>query len=80
MRMLKGCAVKIVSSEFSVRSLKSKTSELRTICSEPFTRQSGMTLIEFILMMMIIGILSVVVIPKLDMPPTSGPLWVEGPS
>lgn len=66
MRMLKGCAVNIVSSEFSVRSLKSKTSELRTICSELFTRQSGMTLVELILMVVIIGILSVVVIPKLD--------------
>ena len=30
------------------------------------SQQSGMTLIEFILVMMIIGVLSVVVIPKLD--------------
>jgi Tfp pilus assembly protein FimT len=64
--MLKGCAVKIVSSGFRVRSLKSNNSELRTIYSELASRQSGMTLIEFILMVMIIGILSVVVIPKLD--------------
>jgi hypothetical protein len=66
MRVLERMRANIVSSEFSVRSLKSKNSELRTICSGSFTRQSGMSLIEFILMMLIIGILSVVVIPKLD--------------
>ena len=58
--------------EFGVRSMKSKTSELRTIYSELFARQSGMTLIELILMVVIIGILSVVVIPKLDTTSFSG--------
>ena len=70
--MLKGCAVKIVSSEFRFRRLKSKTSEPRTIYSELFARQSGMTLVELILMVVIIGILSVVVIPKLDTTSFSG--------
>lgn len=72
MRMLKGCTVNIGSSEFSVRRLKSKNSELRTIYSELFARQSGMTLVELILMVVIIGILSVVVIPKLDTTSFSG--------
>ena len=70
--MLKGCAVNIASSEFRIRSLQSKNSELRAICSERSTRQSGMTLIEFLLMLVIIGILSVVVISKLDTTSFSG--------
>jgi type II secretory pathway pseudopilin PulG len=62
---MKGCAVKIVSSGARGRSLETKNSEPRTIYARLFTRQSGMTLVELTLMVIIIGVLSAVVIPKL---------------
>jgi MSHA pilin protein MshC len=58
--------------EFRVRRMKSKNSELRTNYSELVSRQSGMTLVELILMVVIIGILSAVVIPKFDTASFSG--------
>ena len=69
-----------MSFEFGVRSSKPKysklrttNSELKTICSELrthhselFARQWGMTLIEVILVMVIMGILSAILIPRLS--------------
>ena len=71
---------KIRSSELRVGSSKTKyswlrttNSELKTICSELrthhselFARQSGFTFIEVILVMVIMGILSAILIPRLS--------------
>jgi len=71
---------KVMSFEFGVRSSKPKysklrttNSELKTICSELrthhselFSRQSGFTFIEVILVMVIMGILSAILIPRLS--------------
>ena len=62
---LKGYKSEVMSSEFVVRSFKTKHSELRTHNSELIAVQSGMTLIEVIMVMVIIGILCAVVIPKI---------------
>ena len=74
-----------MSLEFGVRSSKTKYSRLRTNYSELqthhselFARQSGMTFIEVILVMVIIGILSAILIPRLDLPATSSRASVDG--
>jgi prepilin-type N-terminal cleavage/methylation domain-containing protein len=57
---------KVQSSEFRVRRFENKYTELRTNYSELFASKSGMTFIEVILVMAIIGILSAVLIPKFN--------------
>ena len=81
---LKGYKYEIVSSESGVRSINAKCSKLK-INYELFSPQSairnpqsGMTLIEVILVMVIIGILSAVVVTKLDIGMTTSKASVEG--
>jgi prepilin-type N-terminal cleavage/methylation domain-containing protein len=65
-------------SEFGVRSFKTKHSELRTNYSELINSRSGVTLIELIAVMAIIGILAVTVLPKIDFGSTSSRVSVDG--
>ena len=67
----------VKSSEFRVWSIRIKFSKFRANYSDIFTRQSGMTLIEVILVMMIIGILAATVIPRFDFG-TSSKASVDG--
>ncbi len=74
---LKGYKPEVMSSEFGVRSIKIKSSKLRTNHSELVTSQGGMTLIEVIMIMAIIGILSAIVVPKFNFA-TSSKASVDG--
>jgi len=57
---------------------KCQFSELRTHHSELFVSKRGMTMIEVIMVMMIIGILAAVVIPKLGLPTATSTASVDG--
>lgn len=69
--LLKEYKFKVLSSEFRVDSPKTNDSEL-------FARQSGMTFIEFIFVIAIIGILAAIAIPRLDFRATSSRASVDG--
>jgi len=58
--------------------LRTHHSELRTNYSKLFSRQSGFTFIELILVFVIIGILAAILIPKLDLTATSSRASVDG--
>jgi len=70
--------MRVMSSEFGVRSIRNKFSELQTNHSELIAVQSGMTLIEVIVVMIIIGIVAAMVLPKIDFGGTSSRASVDG--
>jgi prepilin-type N-terminal cleavage/methylation domain-containing protein len=76
--------IKVMSSEFGVRSINTKRYKLK-VNNELFSPQSafrnpqsGMSLIEVIVVMIIIGILAAMVIPKIDFGGTSSKASVDG--
>jgi prepilin-type N-terminal cleavage/methylation domain-containing protein len=76
--------IKVMSSEFGVRSINTKRYKLK-VNNELFSPQSafrnpqsGMSLIEVIVVMIVIGILAAIVIPKIDFGGTSSKASVDG--